>query len=621
MLKILNARFNSVALWFYNKASGVAGGISKALNLQGLSSLLARCFSKPTPILLVELFVALSLTVNFFFLVKPMCLPKHDGNMFSAMLFSYMSNTMHVAKDIVPMIWRTRLLAPIVSGSFLDATYHQPYNPMSEEFQNVFGFYFAAWIFLLFLALILFRKDALLVMLGVFAGLMYNLIEPAGMYYYPWDGPSIFLFTLICLLYDRKQFGWLVVAVILGGLIKETLLCCALLILLGEYWPWKKRIIGFLAAVIVTMVGNKLLIIHYGVHAPVFTMSDSSSLADSFGIHELFDNARALFSAHLNHLVFVNAGSLLIVMLLPWRNWRDVLFKLLILVFSAGQFLYAINTEFRDWYELLPLGWMLLSERISDWRQKAIEVQTLPKAVAPAKKAAVQKSAESASTMAGRVMEGSYWLMACSLFALLFGIYLVAEIHPPPPPLTPQQQLAALTAKAQSGDADSQYKLGVACEQNQDYTGAVNWLQKAAQQGHIAAENTLGVLQAQRQDYTDAAQWFQRAAAQGDAGAETDLAILELNGYGMKSDATAAAALLEKAAGQGVAQAQFILGQLYEQGQGVKQDYIQAYKWFKLADDQGYANAEKELNTCSQSMTPDQINSAQQLVKVARNQP
>lgn len=620
MLKILNDRFASVALWFYNKASLVVGGISRGLYLPAFSSLLARRFSKPTPLLFVELFVAVSLTVNFFFLVKPMCLPKSDGNMFSAMLFSYMSNTAHFPQDIVPMIWRTRLLAPIVSGSFLDATYHHPYNPMSEEFQNVFGFYHAAWIFVLFLVLIIFRKDSLLVMLGVFAGLMYNLIQPAGMYYYPWDGPSIVLFTLACLLYDRKQFGWLIATIILGGLFKETLLCCALLILFGEYWPWKKRIIGFLVPVLIAVAGNKLLVIHYGVHAPVFVMNDGDKLTSWSGLTRLFDNARSLFSVHLNHLIFVNAGSLFVVLLLPWRNHRDVLFKLLILVFSAGQFLYAYNTEFRDWFELLPLGWILLSERISDWRQKMVEVPAAPKAFATAKKAAGPKPDGTAFVVTSRVMEASYWLMICCLFALLLGIYILAEMHPPPRLLSPQEQLAALTAKAQSGDPDAEVKLGLTFEQNQDYNNAATWFQKAAQQGNIDGENSLGVLLANRQDYTDAVPWFQRAADQGNPSAETDLGILNLNGDGVKQDATVAAALLQKAAVQGAAQAQFILGELYEHGQGVKQDYIEAYKWLKLAQMQGAPNADKELNTCSQSMTADQINSAEALVKEAQGQ-
>jgi Sel1 repeat len=604
MLNNLYDRFASVVLWFYGKVSRIVGGFSNALNLPAASSRFARHFAKPTPLVFVELFVALALTVNFFFLVKPMSLPKRDGNMYNSFMFAYLSKNTHVPIDMVQPGWRTRLLAPTVSGWLMDTLDDRPYDPQSEDFQTVFGIYHAAWLFLLFLALIYFRKDALLIMLGVFCGLMYNYIGPTGMYYYPWDMPALFFFTLACLLYDRRIYWLLIPAICVGSLFKETTLCCALLILLDGQWTWAKRIGGFLATVIATMLISKGLVLHYHVH--------TASLAMGSQVNDFFRNARSLFGLEPNHVLFVNAGSLFLVMLLPWRSRRDVVLKLVMLVFMAGQFAYGIATEVRIWYEMLPLGWMLLSERISEWRLKMAEVSVTSKAAAPVKKSGAPKPAEPTSVLAGRVYQGSYWLMLISVFIVTFGVFVLAEIKgPPPSPPAQDDDVNALKAKAQSGDAAAQFKLGLSYEQDQDYNNAATWFQKAAQQGNANAENALGALFASRQDYASALPWIQRAADQGVPEGEMNLAILDLNGYGVKPDAVAGAALLEKAATQGLAQAQFFLGQLYEHGQGVKQDYVEAYKWLKVAQMQGFANADKELSNCSLSMTPDQIASAE----------
>src|SRR5262249_13959465 len=150
----------------------------------------------------------------FFYLVRPQCLPKSLGNISPAITFAYLSHTQTLSPDLVRASWKTRVLAPAISSWLLDTQikekvdvqpqkYHSFQDLIkSQEFQNVFGFYHASWLFLLFLAIIYFRRDALFLILAVFAGLMYNLIVPAGMYYYPWDMPALFFFTLACLLYD-----------------------------------------------------------------------------------------------------------------------------------------------------------------------------------------------------------------------------------------------------------------------------------------------------------------------------------------------------------------------------------------------------------------------------------
>ena len=216
----------------------------------------------------------------------------------------------------------------------------------------------------MFLLLILYRKDALLIMLGVFGGLMYNLSDPLYPQFYPWDLPTMFFFTLACLLYDHRRLGLLMAVVWLGALFKETTLCCALLILLGGHWSLKKRLAGFAATVIATLATYKLLMWLYGMKAPIFAMNDATSVHDLFWNSLLPYNLQTLFSLNLRHVLFANAGSLFIIMLLPWRNRRDVVFKLLMVVFVIGEFFWGTINEFRIWYELLPLGWMMIADTV-----------------------------------------------------------------------------------------------------------------------------------------------------------------------------------------------------------------------------------------------------------------
>jgi hypothetical protein len=150
----------------------------------------------------------------------------------------------------------------------------------------------------------------------------------------------------------------------LGGLFKETSLCCALLILLGEHWPLKKRAAGFAATVVATFAANKLLMTLYDVKAPVLAMNDAPHAFDIIRNTRLLYNFDILFSLDPRHVLFANAGSLLIIMLIPWRNRRDVAFKVIIVAFIISQFFCGIIREFRIWYELLPLGWMMISDTL-----------------------------------------------------------------------------------------------------------------------------------------------------------------------------------------------------------------------------------------------------------------
>ena len=99
-----------------------------------------------------------------------------------------------------------------------------------------------------------------------------------------------------------------------------------------------------------------------------------------------------------------------------------------------------------------------------------------------------------------------------------------SDLATPPP-------FAETKAKAEAGDADAQFNLGVMYYQGlgveQDFKEVVKWYQKAADQGDVEAQYNLGVMYYQglgvEQDFKEAVKWYQKAADQGDAIAQYDL--------------------------------------------------------------------------------------------------
>lgn len=139
---------------------------------------------------------------------------------------------------------------------------------------------------------------------------------------------------------------------------------------------------------------------------------------------------------------------------------------------------------------------------------------------------------------------------------------------------------------AEQGNADSQFWLGVAYEQNwfgtADNIEAAKWLRLAAEQGHPDAQTSLGqayeYADGVEQNYALAAKWYRKAAEH----------VPNSGGAGVGIDG---------------------LARLYEQGLGVHRDYVQAYMWFRLADNE---SAVAELRS---KMTETQILEAERITQ------
>ncbi len=145
------------------------------------------------------------------------------------------------------------------------------------------------------------------------------------------------------------------------------------------------------------------------------------------------------------------------------------------------------------------------------------------------------------------------------------------------------EMLNELTAEANQGDAEAQFKLGYMYKSGEkipkNYPQALHWYTKAAEQGNVRAQYNLAVMynggQEIPQDYPQALHWYTKAAEQGHTNA------------------------------------QFNLGVMYYNGQGTPRNLKQAYIWLALATDasQGYQDTRDKI---AKALTESELNEAQQ---------
>ena len=152
-----------------------------------------------------------------------------------------------------------------------------------------------------------------------------------------------------------------------------------------------------------------------------------------------------------------------------------------------------------------------------------------------------------------------------------------------------EQALADLRARAEAGEADAQFNLGVMYDNGegvpQNYAEAMRWYRLAAEQGHAEAQGTLGIMygtgEGVPQDYAEAVRWYELAAEQG------------------------------------LASAQHNLGITYANGRGVSQDDVQAHMWFNLAASRS-TGEDRETMVKARDDVADQMTQTAEAQRLAR---
>lgn len=187
-----------------------------------------------------------------------------------------------------------------------------------------------------------------------------------------------------------------------------------------------------------------------------------------------------------------------------------------------------------------------------------------------------------------------------------------------------------LMPAAQAGNAEAEYLIGEMSASGhgmpRSYAVAARWYALAAKGGYEPAFMTLGLLYlygagddgdptAIAADPSQAAPYIRQAADSGDKNAQALMGELYLKGEGVPPDPLQAHQYIIEAAARGVVGAQFNAGLMSLRGTGTEQDPVEAYKWFSLAAAEQYPGAEQNRQNLARSMTPQQLERAQELVK------
>nr|WP_321272028.1 tetratricopeptide repeat protein [uncultured Tolumonas sp.] len=188
---------------------------------------------------------------------------------------------------------------------------------------------------------------------------------------------------------------------------------------------------------------------------------------------------------------------------------------------------------------------------------------------------------------------------------------------------TVPKHVAQTMSKAEQGDAQSQYQLGLNYTNGigvtQDYTKGAQWFLKSAQQGKSEAQFMMGAAYASGRgvvrDETQAYQWFDKAANQGNSAALYQKADALANGRGTTKDIAASRKFYEKAARLGHVESQYSLGVLLMTGRGGKIDKIMGNAWVLAAADHGNKDAKALFDTTSKKLTKKQLKKVKALAK------
>ncbi|MEI9969815.1 MAG: tetratricopeptide repeat protein [Terracidiphilus sp.] len=205
---------------------------------------------------------------------------------------------------------------------------------------------------------------------------------------------------------------------------------------------------------------------------------------------------------------------------------------------------------------------------------------------------------------------------------LLFTLLGTNSSHPQA--LT-KPSLDQLLSKAQKGDSDSQYQLGLLYEHGspetpKDSAEAVKWFIRLADNGDRRGENALGIAYLHGYGVTEneavGFEWFYKAALKGYPAAQFNLAGAYYQGRGIQKNTKEAFNWFAEAARNGESSAQAVLCIEYQSNRLIEADPTLSYAWCLIAKETGDKHPEvlsTYLNKARSMLSASQLNEAKML--------
>jgi len=202
-------------------------------------------------------------------------------------------------------------------------------------------------------------RRALVIIWGVFAAVVFGYAPGLVSRIYPWDLPALFWFTLALVLWHHGRWRWLVAAIAVGVVFKEsTVALLAALLLRDDPWRRRWRLLAVATAIVVAVK----LAVDLAVANPATLMTATTRPPDGGGMR-LWANLQLLWPVTFAHPMWLNAGTLLTLLILPGRERWLLTLKAVAAVFVGATFLFGVVSEYRIWFELAPLAVYALARR------------------------------------------------------------------------------------------------------------------------------------------------------------------------------------------------------------------------------------------------------------------
>ena len=218
----------------------------------------------------------------------------------------------------------------------------------------------AGWMLLtLLLIVFIVKKNTLLWIFGMSAGILFAWTPAARGIIYPYDGPIMFLWVLVVLLgMSQKYRYWIFPIIMIGTGFKETIIVCSLIPFLWFDIPLKQRIKWFIICG-TSACFVKLFLSLIAETTPFFTMQTKDILTKNFHGDPncklaFIKNVQALIHLRLDYPLFAIGGMLIALFLLP--NKKIIVgWKIISGLFVFNIMIFGIITEYRLWHELVPV--------------------------------------------------------------------------------------------------------------------------------------------------------------------------------------------------------------------------------------------------------------------------
>jgi hypothetical protein len=250
--------------------------------------------------------------------------------------------------------WRPRVLSRVlgsaVTGDALsDGTVHP------DVFASRVGMWVAGWF--LATAVVSFwgaGTFGLWFVIATFCGIMFAIQPGVDPRVYPWDMPALFFFSLATASWMKDRPLWFLPLLPIAVLFKET----AIVLAFGYLFVRGGRTRRLTAFGIALALGAGTKVI-----ADLATTSSGALVTTPwllvYNLQEAWRHPLLLLS---------NAGfTACAFILMPWSTRTGRALGTIAVVFTGGIMTLAIASEYRIWFELLPLGLFALTSRMTVW--------------------------------------------------------------------------------------------------------------------------------------------------------------------------------------------------------------------------------------------------------------